>query len=83
MEVECRTSIRYSDRSVKKKDDLLTLEPFVETLVAGSTPSIIESLVVLERLIARGKQSAASGGNGRRVICADRPLRLTAAPRER
>ena len=83
MEVECRTSIRYSDRSVKKKDDLLTLEPFVETLVAGSTPSIIESLVVLERLIARGKQSAASGGNGRRVICADRPLRLTAAPSER
>ena len=84
MEVECRTSIRYSDRSVKKKDDLLTpLGPFVETLVAGSTMSITESLLVLGRLLARANQSAPSEGNGRQASSVDRPLRLTAAPRER
>ena len=49
----------------------------------GSTMSIIESFLVLGRLLARAKQSAPSGGNGRRVICADRQTRLTTAPRER
>ena len=83
MEVECKPFSKHLAGEIKNKDDLLTLGPFVETLVAGSTPSIIESLLVLSRLVARAKQSAASGGNGRRVICADRPLRLTAAPRER
>ena len=83
MEVECKPFSKHLAGEIKNKDDLMTLGPFVETLVAGSTPSIIESLLVLSRLGARAKQSAASGGNGRRVICADRPLRLTAAPRER
>ena len=83
MEVECKPFSKHLAGEIKNKDDLLTLGPFVETLVAGSTPSIIESLLVLSRLVARVSQSAASGGNGRRVICADRPLRLTAAPRER
>ena len=32
---------------------------------------------------SRAKQSAPSGGNGRRVISVDRPLRLRTAPRER
>ena len=83
MEVECKPSSKHLVDEIKNKDDLLTLEPFVETLVAGSTPSIIESLLVLWRLVARAKQSAPSGGNGRRVISVDRPLRLRTAPRER
>ena len=83
MEVECKPSSKHLAGEIKNKDDLLTLGPFVETLVAGSTMSIIESLLVLSRLVARAKQSAASGGNGRRAICADRQTRLTAAPRER
>ena len=83
MEVECKPSSKHLAGEIKNKDDLLTLGPFVETLVADSTMSIIESLLVLSRLVARAKQSAASGGNGRRVICADRQTRLTTAPSER
>ena len=83
MEVECKPSSKHPADEIKNKDDLLALRSCARTSISGATMSIIESLVVLERLIARGKQSAASGGNGRRVICADRPLRLRAAPRER
>ena len=45
--------------------------------------SIIESFLVIGWLLARAKHSAPSGGNGRRVICADRQTRLTTAPSER
>ena len=67
----------------KTRMTVMTLRSCARTFTAGSTPSIIESLLVLWRLVARAKQSAPSGGNGRRVISVDRPLRLTAAPRER
>ena len=83
MEVECKPSSKHLADEIKNKDDLLTLGPFVEALVAGPTMSIIESFLVLGRLLARAKQSAPSGGNGRRVICADRQTRLTTAPSER
>ena len=83
MEVECKPSSKHPADEIKNKDDLLTLEPFVESLVAGSTPSIIESLVVLERLIPRGNQSVTSRANGRRASFVERRLRLVAAPRER
>ena len=49
----------------------------------GPTMSIIESLVVLERLIPRGNQSVTSRANGRRASFVERRLRLVAAPRER
>ena len=45
--------------------------------------SIIESLLVLRRLVAQANQSVGSQGNGRQATYVDRPLRLTAAPRER
>ena len=47
MEVECKPSSKHLADEIKNKDDLLTLGPFVETLVAGSTASIIENLLVL------------------------------------
>ena len=67
----------------KTRMAVMTLRSCAQTFIAGPTMSIIESLLVLWRLVARAKQSAPSGGNGRRVISVDRPLRLTAAPRER
>ena len=60
----------------------MTLRSCARTFIADPTMSIIESLLVLWRLVARAKESAPSGGNGRRVICADRQTRLTTAPRE-
>ena len=83
MEVECEPSSKHLVDEIKNKDDVLTLGPFVETLVAGPTMSITESLLVLGRLLARANQSAPSEGNGRQASSVDRPLRLTAAPRER
>ena len=67
----------------KTRMTVMTLRSCARTFVAGPTMSIIESLFVLWRLVARAKQSAPSGGNGRRVISVDRPLRLRTAPRER
>ena len=67
----------------KTRMTVMTLRSCARTFIAGSTPSIIESLLVLWRLVARAKESAPSGGNGRRVISVDRPLRLRTAPRER
>ena len=67
----------------KSPDGLANARRFLRTSIAGRTMSIIESLLVLWRLVARAKQSAPSGGNGRRVISVDRPLRLRTAPRER
>ena len=67
----------------KTRMTVMTLRSCAQTFIAGPTMSIIESLLVLWRLVARAKQSAPSGGNGRRVISVDRPLRLRTAPRER
>ena len=67
----------------KTRMTVMTLRSCARTFIAGPTMSIIESLLVLWRLAARAKQSAPSGGNGRRVISVDRPLRLRTAPRER
>ena len=52
MEVECKPSSKHLADEIKNKDDLLTLGPFVETLVAGPTMSITQSLLVLGRLLA-------------------------------
>ena len=81
--VECKPSSKHLAGEIKNKDDLLTIGPFVETLVAGLTMSIIKSFLVLGRLVARANLSVASGGNGRRATYLDRHTRLTAAPRER
>ena len=67
----------------KTRMTVMTLRSCARTFIAGPTMSTIESLLVLWRLVARAKQSAPSGGNGRRVISVDRPLRLRTAPRER
>ena len=67
----------------KTRMTVMTLRSCARTFIAGRTMSIIESSLVLWRLVARAKQSALSGGNGRRVISVDRPLRLRTAPRER
>ena len=67
----------------KTRMTVMTLRSCARTFIAGPTMSIIESLLVLWRLVARAKKSAPSGGNGRRVISVDRPLRLRTAPRER
>ena len=67
----------------KTRMTVMTLRSCARTFIAGPTMSIIESFLVLWRLVARAKQSAPSGGNGRRVISVDRPLRLRTAPRER
>ena len=83
IDVECKPSSKHLAGEIKNKDDLLTLGPFVETLVAGPTMSIIKSFLVLGRLVARANLSVASGGNGRRATYLDRHTRLTAAPRER
>ena len=53
MEVECKPSSKHLVVKIKNKDDLLTLGPFVETLVAGPTMSTSESLLVLGRLVCR------------------------------
>ena len=83
IDVECKPSSKHLAGEIKNKDDLLTLGPFVETLVAGPTMSIIKSFLVLGRLVARANLSVASGGNGRQATQVDRHTRLTAAPRER
>ena len=83
MEVECKPSSKHLADEIKNKDDLLTLGPFVETLVAGPTMSITESLLVLERLLARTNESVTSRANGRRASFVERRIRLVAAPRER
>ena len=62
---------------------VLTSHACDQTWVAGSTTSIIESLLVLARLVARATESAASTGNGRGASFVERRLRLTAAHRER
>ena len=67
----------------KTRMTVMTLRSCARTFIADPTMSIIESLLVLWRLVARAKESAPSGGNGRRVISVDRPLRLRTAPRER
>ena len=67
----------------KTRMTVMTLRSCARTFIAGPTMSIIESFLVLWRLVARARQSAPSGGNGRRVISVDRPLRLRTAPRER
>ena len=67
----------------KNNMPVLTSHACDQTWVAGSTTSIIESLLVLARLVARATESAASTGNGRGASFVERRLRLTAAHRER
>ena len=43
IDVECKPSSKHLAGEIKNKDDLLTLGPFVETLVAGPTISIIKA----------------------------------------
>ena len=62
---------------------VLTSHACDQTWVAGSTTSIIESFLLLGRLVARANRSLASTGNGRRATYIERRLRLTAAHRER
>ena len=83
MEVECKPSSKHLVDEIKNKDDLLTLRSCARTFISGATMSIIESLVVLERLIPRGNQSVTSRANGRRASFVERRLRLVAAPRAR
>ena len=83
MEVECKPSSKHLAGVIKNKDDLLTIRSCARTFISSETMSIIESLVVLERLIPRGNQSVTSRANGRQASSVDRPLRLTAAPHER
>ena len=83
MEVECEPSSKHLVDEIKNKDDLLTLRSCARTFISRATMSIIESLVVLERLIPRGNQSVTSRANGRRASFVERRLRLVAAPRER
>ena len=54
MEVECKPSSKHLDVEIKNKDDLLTLRSCARTFISRATMLIIESLVVLERLIPRG-----------------------------
>ena len=62
----------------KTRMTVMTLRSCARTFIAGSTPSIIESLIVLWRLVARAKQSPApSGGNGEPVDNRQRPLSAT------
>ena len=67
----------------KTRMTVMTLRSCARTFISGATMSIIESLVVLERLIPRGNQSVTSRANGRRASFVERRLRLVAAPRER
>ena len=67
----------------KTRMTVMTLRSCARTFIAGRTMSIIESLLVLGRLLARANESAPSEGNGRQASSVDRPLRLTTAPRER
>ena len=83
MEVECKPSSKHLADEIKNKDDLLTLRSCARTFISDATMQIIESLVVLERLIPRGNQSVTSRANGRRASFVERRLRLVAAPRER
>ena len=62
IDVECKSSSKHLAGEIKNKDDLLTIGPFVETLVAGPTMLIIKSFLVLGRLVARANLSVASGG---------------------
>ena len=83
MEVECKPSSKHLVVKIKNKDDRRTLTTFRLDISCGLKVWIIESLLVLGRLLARANQSAPSEGNGRQASSVDRPLRLTAAPRER
>ena len=67
----------------KTRMTVMTLRSCARTFISRATMSIIESLVVLERLIPRGNQSVTSRANGRRASFVERRLRLVAAPRER
>ena len=53
MEVECKPSSKHLADEIKNKDDLLTLRSCAQTFISGATMSIIESLLVLERPLAR------------------------------
>ena len=53
MEVECKPSSKHLDVEIKNKDDLLTLRSCARTFISGATMSIIESLLVLGRLVCR------------------------------
>ena len=66
----------------KTRMTVMTLRSCARTFISRTTMSIIENLVVLERLIPRGNQSVTSRANGRRASFVDRRLRLVAAPRE-
>ena len=66
MEVECKPFSKHLAGEIKNKDDLLTLGPFVETLVAGPTMSITQSLLVLGRLLA-ASQSVGPGAKATAV----------------
>ena len=83
MEVECKPSSKHLVVKIKNKDDRRTLTTFRLDISCGLKVWIIESLLVLGRLLARANQSAPSEGNGRQASSVDRPLRLTTAPRER
>ena len=50
MEVECKPSSKHLVDEIKNKDDLLTLRSCARTFISGATMSIIQSLLVLERL---------------------------------
>ena len=83
MEVECKPSSKHLVVKIKNKDDRRTLTTFRLDISCGLKVWIIESLLVLGRLLARANQSAPSEGNGRQASSVDRPLRLRTAPRER
>ena len=58
----------------KTRMTVMTLRSCARTFISGATMSIIESLVVLERLIPRGNQSVTSRANGRRASFVERRL---------
>ena len=67
----------------KTRMTVMALRSCSRTFISDATMSITESLLVLERLLARANQSVTSGANGRRVIYVDRQTRLTTAHGER
>ena len=52
MEVECKPSSKHLADEIKNKDDLLTLRSCAQTFISNASMSIIESLLLLERLLA-------------------------------
>ena len=83
MEVECKPFSKHLADKIIRGMPAVTLTTFRLDISCGLKVWIIESLLVLGRLLARANQSAPSEGNGRQASSVDRPLRLTAAPRER